>query len=353
MFLYNKRRVSELLDTVPILQSIKSAKKVEHFNCPYDKLIVCSYKLPRQQFIDLIRPARFETDDDESFYRYKLVYDLFSVYWMQMNPLAPKTSIMLNPWKHQLSPDDLLALVDFIIGSHLDTHVAHNDDKLDWIQFLTPKEFAKRIYVGYQKMPTRNYDDLDKTFMYGNKKGQQVIIYDKAEEQGLDGEIWTRLEKSRKRRDKRSRPTLMQFLLEQRCDALKNVVIVDIDKFSGRDKIMRRINKYGTFQEAYMSLTEEEKRKIKRHEAFKSPLFDVVAMFKSELDKWLSLSPNLHFMCKVFPVFKASWGGRDELQYRVVRLKPIHLNYTEALSAYIGDNNRFSLRNDYLAEISL
>lgn len=321
MFLYNKRRVSELIDTVPILQSIKSAKKVEHFNCPYDKLIVCSYKLPRQQFIDLIRPARFETDDDESFYRYKLVHDLFSVYWMQMNPLAPKTSIMLNPWKHQLSPDDLLALIDFIIGSHLDTHVAHNDDKLDWIQFLTPKEFAKRIYVGYQKMPTRNYDDLDKTFMYGNKKGQQVIIYDKAEEQGLDGEIWTRLEKSRKRRDKRSRPTLMQFLLDQRCDALKNVVIVDIDKFSRRDKIMRRINKYGTFQDAYMTLTKEEKRQLKRHEAFKSPLFDVVDMFRSELDKWLSLSPNLHFMYKVFPVIKTSWGGRDGRLQRVVRLK--------------------------------
>lgn len=352
MFLYNKRRVSELLDTVPILQSIKSAKKVEHFNCPYDKLIVCSYKLPRQQFIDLIRPARFETDDDESFYRYKLVHDLFSVYWMQMNPLAPKTSIMLNPWKHQLSPDDLLALIDFIIGSHLDTHVAHNDDKLDWIQFLTPKEFAKRIYVGYQKMPTRNYDDLDKTFMYGNKKGQQVIIYDKAEEQGLDGEIWTRLEKSRKRRDKHSRPTLMQFLLDQRCDALKNVVIVDIDKFSGRDKIIRRINKYGTFQEAYMSLTEEEKRKIKRHEAFKSPLFDVVAMFKSELDKWLSMSPRLHFMCKVFPVFGTSWSGRDGRLKRAVRLKPICLSRTEPLTAFIGDSS-FDLRNDYLEEISL
>lgn len=353
MFLYNKRRVAELLDTVPIIQRIQSADKIKHFICPIDKLIVCSDNLPRRELLDLIRPAIFETEDDESFYRYKLVHDLFSVHWMHINPMSSTTSIMLNPWKHQLSPDDVLALIDFIIGSHLDAHVVLNEEKLDWLQFLTSKEFAKRLYVGYQKKPPRDYHDRGQTYLYGKRKGQQVKNYDKAEEQGLDDEVWTRIEKPRKRRSKHSRPTLMQFLLDKRCDALKNVVIVDIDKFSGRDKIMRRINKYGTFQEAYMSLTEEEKRKIKRHEAFKSPLFDVVAMFKSELDKWLSLSPNLHFMCKVFPVFKASWGRRDKRRYRVVRLKPIHLNYTEALSAFIGDNNRFGLRNDYLAEISL
>ncbi|HWO98297.1 MAG TPA: hypothetical protein VNM45_18585 [Bacillus sp. (in: firmicutes)] len=341
-----------MLDTVPVIQRIQSADKVKHFICPIDKLIVCSDNLPRRELLDLIRPAIFETEDDETLYRYKLVHDLFSVHWMHLNPMSSTTSIMLNPWKHQLSPDDVLALIDFIIGSHLDAHVVLNEEKLDWFQILTSKDLAKRLYIGYQKKSPRDYDDLGQTYLYGKRKSQQAKNYDKAEEQGLDGEVWTRLEKSRKRRDKHSRPTLMQFLLDQRCDALKNVVIVDIDKFSGRDKIIRRINKYGTFQEAYMSLTEEEKRKIKRHEAFKSPLFDVVAMFKSELDKWLSMSPRLHFMCKVFPVFGTSWSGRDGRLKRAVRLKPICLSRTEPLTAFIGDSS-FDLRNDYLEEISL
>lgn len=351
MFLYNKQRAAELLNTVPIIQSIQSASKVKHFDCPYDKLILCADEPPTQAFVDLIRPARFETDDDETFYRYRLVHDLFSVQWMQVNPEAPTTSIMLNPWKHQLSPDDVLALIDFIIGSHLDAHVAHNDDKHDWLRFLSSKDLAKRIYVGYQKKKPRNYADLDQTFMFGSKKGQQVIIYDKAKEQDRDGEEWIRLEKRRKRRDKLARPTLSRFLLDEQSDALKHVVIVDIDKFSGRDKIMRRINKYGTFQEAYMTLTKEEKRKLKLHEAFRHPLVDVGALFKKELDQWLSMSPHLYMMSKIFPVLKASWSGKDMITYRTVRIDPINLHYTGAsLEPYVG-KEKYRLRQSYLTDV--
>lgn len=356
MFLYNKRKVSELLDTVPLIQRIQSTNKVNQFICPYDKLIVCSNNLPQQQFIDLIRPARFETDDDESFYQYKLIHDLFSVHWMQMNPQAPRTSIMLNPWKHQLSPDDVLALAEFIIGSHLDAYVVCNDDKLDWFQFLTSKELAERLYIGYQKQPPRDYDELGQTYLYGKRRGQQAKNYDKAEEQGLNSEIWTRLEKRRKLRDKHSRPTLFRFLLEEQYDALKNVVIVNIDKFSGKDKIMRRIKKFGTFQKAYMTLTDGEKRKIRRHEAFTVPLVDVIGLFKTDLDQWLSMSPHVHFMHKVFPVLKASWGGEDRLPYLTITRKPLDLKLecVDAFEAFNGDNlSRQSVDGNKICKIPI
>ncbi|WP_373232800.1 hypothetical protein [Cohnella sp.] len=350
MYLYNKRRVAELLDTVPLIRDIRTAKKNQHFVCPYDKLIVCSDKPPAHEFVELIRPARFETDDDETFYQYKLVHDLFSVHWMHVNPMAATTSIMLNPWKHKLMPDEVLALIDFIIGSHFDAQVAHNDDKLDWFQFLNSKDFARRLYVGYQRKSPRDYDDLSQTYLYGKRRGQQVKNYNKAEEQGLDGEIWTRLEKRRKRRDKNSRPTLSQFLLDERNDALKNVVIVDIDKFSGRDKIMRRINKFGTFQEAYMTLTKEEKRKLKLHEAFRHPLVDLGALFKKELDQWLSMSPHLHLMKRIFPVLQSSWSGKDTLTYRTVRIDPINLHFTRAhLEPYVG-KEIYRLRQSYFTD---
>ncbi|WP_059050402.1 hypothetical protein [Paenibacillus senegalimassiliensis] len=357
MFLYNKQRAAKLLNTVPIIHSIQSASKVRHFECPYDKLIVCSYKLPTPQFIDLIRPARFETDDDETFYHYRLVHELFSVQWMQMNPQAPATTIMLNPWKHQLSPEDVLALIDFIVGSHLDARVAHNDDKLDWLKLLSSKDLAKQLYVGYQKKPPRNYDNLDQTFMFGSKKGGQVIIYDKAKEQGYNAENWTRLEKSRKRRDKHIRPTVSQFLLNHRNDALKNVIIVDTDKFSGKDKIMRRIGKYGTFQEAYMSLTKEEKRKLRRHAAFQSPFVDVSDLFKQELDQWLSLSPRLHVMSKIYSVLQESWSGKEKLSNRAVAPLQTGLDTMSfvpsvaSLEAFAYGNSKYQLRNDYFADV--
>ena len=164
-------------------------------------------------------PQSFYCKDEDTYYKYKLVHEFFSVQWMQKNPIAPTTWIMLNPWKNRLTPSILLKLVEFIIGDYHDAFVVWNDDKLDFFHFLTSKEIAKRLYIGYQKKTPRNYLGLDETYSYGKRNGQQVKDYDKAEEQGLNDVVWSRLEKTRRRRDKLSRPTLVQFLLYERTDA--------------------------------------------------------------------------------------------------------------------------------------
>lgn len=350
MFLYNRHRVTEILDTVPVIQNLMSVGVDENFVCPYDKLIIGAGVLPQQPFIDLVRPASFPADDDDSFYQNKLIVDLFSVQWSPMNPLAPATSIMLNPWKHRLTPDAVLALVDLVLGNHYDAFIVKSDDKVDCIQSLTSEELSKRLYVAYQKKPPRDYQSLGQTFLYGKRGWQQVKNYDKAEEQGLTDTTWTRIERTRRQKDKHTRKTLLQFLFDDRADAMKHMIVVDTDKFSGKDKIMRRIKKYGTFQEAFMSLDADEKRKLRAHEAFKKPIMDLGSTFRADLDKWMSGSPRLYFTFKNYPVLKASWSGKDNLSFRVVQLDPINLQYTGfPLEPYVG-KEKYKLRQSYLTD---
>ncbi|CAM3647584.1 hypothetical protein [Marinicrinis lubricantis] len=351
MFLYNRHRVTEILNTAPVIQNLLSVETDENFICPYDKLIIGAGILPQQPFIDLVRPASFHADDDDSFYQNKLIYDLFSVQWSPMNPLAPATSIMLNPWKHRLTPDAVLALVDLVLGNHYDAFIVKSDDKVDCVQFLSSEELSKRLYVAYQKKPPQDYQSLGQTFLYGKRGWQQVKNYDKAEEQGLADTIWTRIERTRRQKDKHTRKTLLQFLFDERADAMKHMIVVDTDKFSGKDKIMRRIKKYGTFQEAFMSLNAVEKRKLKAHEAFKKPIIDLGSTFRTDLDKWMSGSLRLYFTFKSYAVLKASWSGKDTITYRTVRIDPINLNYTGAsLEPYVG-KEKYRLRQNYLTDV--
>ncbi|GIP35982.1 hypothetical protein [Paenibacillus sp. J2TS4] len=351
MFLYNRHRVTAILNSVPVIQNLLSVETDENFICPYDKLIIGAGVLPRQPFIDLIRPARFHADDDDSFCLNKLVHDLFSVQWSQMNPLAPVTSIMLNPWKHRLTPDAVLALVDLVLGNHYDAYIVKSDDKVDCLQFITSEELSKRLYVGYQKKPPNDYRNLGQTFLYGKRGLQQVKNYDKAEEQGLADTTWTRIERTRRQKDKHTRKTLLQFLFDERADAMKHMIVVDTDKFSGKDKIMRRIKKYGTFQEAFMSLDADEKRKLKAHEAFKKPIIDLGSTFRTDLDKWMSGSPRLYFTFKSYALLKASWSGKDTITYRTVRIDPINLHCTRApLEPYVG-KEKYRLRQSYFTDV--
>ncbi|WP_159887566.1 hypothetical protein [Paenibacillus puerhi] len=354
MFLYNKQKANELLNTVPVIQNILAADESANFICPYDKLIVCSNDPPTPDLLDLVRPARFHADDDGTYYRFKLIGEIFSVQWGQVNPQAPTTSIMLNPWKQRLTPDAVLALIDFIIGDHHNAYVVKTDDKVDWFHFLTSQELAKRLYVGYQKKPPQDYKKLGETYMHGSRKGQQVRNYDKAKEQRLDDVMWTRVEKPRIHRDKHLRQSLLQFLLNERADALKHTTVVDISEFNGNDRIMRRIKKYGTFQEAFMSLDAKEKRKLKRHEAFQKPLVDVVTVFKADLDKWMSVSANLYLLFRFYSILQASWGGDGERRSKRVLLDSVTIEYPAMLQLVgYGGKNKWIMRDDYLEGIWL
>lgn len=350
MFLYNRHRVTEIFNTVPVIQNLLSVGADENFICPYDKLIIGAAVLPHHPFVDLVQPARFYADDDDSFYENMLTYDLFSVRWSPMNPLAPATSIMLNPWKHRLTPDAVLALVDLVLGNHYDAYIMKSDDKVDCIQFLSSEELSKRLYVAYQKKPPQDYQSLGQTFLYGKRGWQQVKNYDKAEEQGLADTTWTRIERTRRLKDKHTRKTLLQFLFDERADAMKHMIVVDTDKFSGKDKIMRRIKKYGTFQEAFMSLDADEKRKLKAHEAFKKPIIDLGSTFRTDLDKWMSGSQRLYFMFKNYAVLKASWSGKDNVSFRAVQIDPIDLNHDEIfIEPYVG-KEKYRLQQSYFTD---
>lgn len=345
MHLYNKRKVSELLSTVEALKDVLSNDTDESFSCPYDKLIICSEELPSQEFLDIIKPAMYRTEDDGTYYQYRLVYELFSVQWIQMNPKAATTSIMLNPWKHRLTPAAVLKLIDLIIGSHHFAYVVKSDDKVDYLHTLTSEELSKCLFVGYQKKPPTNYMMLDQTFLYGKSQGQQVKNYDKAEEQGISDITWTRIEKTRKIRDKNSRLTLFQFLFDNRADALKNMLIVDIERFSGRDKIIWRLKKHGNFQAAYMSLNTQEKRKLRQHEAFKNPKMDLLEAFKTDLNIWLSTSPNLRLLSMIFDTLEKSWNNHD-IRYRTnIKLDPITLEY-KPIDFLIGFNDAYTSKSN-------
>ena len=351
MFLYNRHRVTKILNTIPVNQNLLLVGAGENFICPYDKLIIGADVLPQQPFIDLVRPASFHADDDDSFYQNKLIHDLFSVQWSPMNPLAPATSIMLNPWKHRLTPDAVLALVDLVLGNHYNAYIVKSDDKVDCLQFITSEELSKRLYVGYQKKPPQDYRNLGQTFLYGKRGWQQVKNYDKAEEQGLTDVTWTRIERTRRQKDKHTRKTLLQFLFDERADAMKHMIVVDTDKFSGRDKIIRRIKKYGTFQEAFMSLDADEKRRLRVHKAFRRPIIDLAATFRSDLDKWMSRSPRLYFMFRNYAVLKASWSGKDNISFRAVRIDPINLHHIEAHIEPCVDKEKYRLRQSYFTDV--
>ncbi|OBZ17097.1 hypothetical protein [Bacillus sp. FJAT-26390] len=351
MFLYNRHRITKILNTIPVIQSLLSVRAGENFICPYDKLIIGAVVLPQQPFIDLVRPASFHADDDDSFYQNKLIHDLFSVQWSPMNSLAPATSIMLNPWKHRLTPDAVLALVDLVLGNHYDAYIVKSDDKVDCLQFITSEELSKRLYVGYQKKPPQDYRNLGQTFLYGKRGWQQVKNYDKAEEQGLADVTWTRIERTRRQKDKHTRKTLLQFLFDERADAMKHMIVVDTDKFRGRDKIIRRIKKYGTFQEAFMSLDANKKRRLRVHEAFRRPIIDLGSTFRSDLDKWMAHSPKLYFMFRNYVVLKASWSGKDNISFREVRVNPINLHHTWIPAEQHVGKERYRLRQSYFTDV--
>lgn len=302
------------METQTVIQDILGRQKVHPFDCPYDKLVLVSDSYPDSSFIKLVRPARMWVDDDDSYYRHKMNHTLFSIRWGQMNPDAATTSIMLNPWKHQLTPDDIVQLVEMVMGSIDFIKVASFDEKTDLLRSMNAEATAKRLYVGYQRKSPKDYEQLGQTYYYGSRSGQQVKNYDKAEEQGTAGQAWTRIERTRRLRHKASRTSLKAFLYDERQDAFKHTVLVDIDKIDGRTKIQRLLRAKGSFQEAFMNLDPAEKRKLKRLEVFACPSVDLGSLFRTELDRWMSLSPKLYPVFKTFARFRECWSGRSEYQ---------------------------------------
>ncbi|ANS76476.1 hypothetical protein AWM70_19425 [Paenibacillus yonginensis] len=311
MYIYPTNRTQSVMETQPVIQNILGRQKVEPFYCPYDKLVLAADSCPDSSFIRLIRPARIWIDDDDFYYRHKFLHTLFSVCWGQMNPDAATTSIMINPWKHQLTPDDIMQLVELVMGSIHSVKIASFDEKTDLLRSMNAEETAKRLYVGYQRKPPEDYEQLGQTYYYGSRSGQQVKNYDKAEEQGKHDQTWTRIERTRRIRDKVSRATLKDFLYNERQDAFKHTVLVDIDKIDGRTKIQRLLKATGSFQEAFMNLDAAEKRKLKRHEIFACPSVDLGSLFRTELDRWMSLSPKLYSVFKTYALFRECWSGKS------------------------------------------
>lgn len=346
MYIYPNNRTQTVMETRPVIQEILGRQKVQPFYCPYDKLVLVSDSYPDSSFISLVRPARIWINDDDSYYRHKFIHTLFSVRWGQMNPDAATTSIMLNPWKHQLTPDDIVQLVELVMGGIDFIKVASFDEKTDLLRGMSAEETAKRLYVGYQRKPPKDYEQLGQTYYYGRRTGQQVKNYDKAEEQGTDGQAWTRIERTRRLRDKVSRTSLKAFLYNERQDAFKHTVLVDIYKIDGRTKIQRLLRAKGNFQEAFMNLDAAEKRKLKRHEVFACPSVDLGSLFRTELDRWMSLSRTLYPVFKTFARFRECWSGRSKYQLHQgfkfdwddLRSDPVTLTASQraVMSSYLG-----------------
>lgn len=353
MFLYQMSKLKKILDQeVEVNRIFNSASKTD-FECPYDRLIVGSYRLPSQRFIELIKPSQFYVNEDKSHYTHKLVYDRFSVWWGQSNSNAPTTSILINPWKHKLAPNEVLKLINFIVGDYDEAVVMTSDDKLDLVKYLTPKELAERLYIGYQKKDPVNFKSLDQTFYYGRSNGQQVKNYDKAVEQDIENLDWTRLEKTKRYRNRQTRLSVVNFLLDQRKDALEHIVVVDIDKFSGRDIIKKRLKKYGSFMRAYQSLAPNERKKLKRHEAFKQPQIDLVSKFKDDLHKWLSMSPFIYLMFKARPVLESTWIEKEKTGYSNGKLDPLEMSLDFVNYQLSQSTCNYDLRDSYLEGIRM
>lgn len=296
-YFYNPQLLTSTLDADVTLQGLLARSLLEEFICPYDGIIFSTDAPPKDEFLTKVRPARYGLLQPREIPHYfnTLRYRYFNVLWTPLDSAAPNTIIRLNPAINKLSPEKLLEILKFIVGSYDGVYVSAFDEKVD-IANLTAKEAAKRIYVGYKRKCPVNYDEKDETYYFGSRERQQVKVYDKAKEQQLSG-VLTRIEKKVKY-SKHLRPLASDFLINERDDIFQNEQLVDIDAVDGQSKIGLLIEETGYLMTGYQRLSKWEKLKLRQHRAFLHPRLDIKAQLRQELLNWLSCSPYLE--TKVF-----------------------------------------------------
>ncbi|WP_017187704.1 hypothetical protein [Alkalibacillus haloalkaliphilus] len=141
-----------------------------------------------------------------------------------------------------------------------------------------------------RSLPINPYQST-RTYYYNQRRNQQIKVYDKALEQGLIGQL-TRIEKKHKVRVGK-RKTLEDFLLDERLDVFKGLRLIDVDKIDGRLTLKKSINNSKSLMHAYKSLDNSERKKMKRHQAFKVQCIDIHSRLSANIEKWLATSKML------------------------------------------------------------
>lgn len=273
----------------------KSISLNRSFHCPYDGITFCIDRPPSPTFLNLVSSAEYDDYNvigKRRVYKHLLKHRLFIVQWDPL-PLfnkAPYTSIKINPNVQQITPSQLLALIEFIGGNYHDAQVMRFDEKVDIDQYSTT-DVAKRIYVAHK----RTFNDFlkkNQTYYIGTSKGEQVKVYNKAKQLRMKNLRLVRIERTVKY-SKVDRPLVTTFLFKSRDDAFDNVTIANINKLHHRSKLRRLIDQEGMLMKAYILLSKTEKKAFKRHAAFLKPCFDLKQAFLKDLVEWINTSPNL------------------------------------------------------------
>ncbi len=296
-----------------ILKSSSSKKGV----CPYDGIKFYTDKIVRADFWNMVKGASYvdKSANTSTRYKYMLNYKLFKVKWGKVYAHLPNTTIEINPSSQNISPSQLVDILKFIVGDVDDIQVGMWDDKVDITQF-SPNEVAKRLYVPSQRSKLQNYKGKHRTYYYGKRNGQQVKVYDKANEMGIEGYVLTRIEKTNKVK-RANRLSVREFLLNDRSDVFQGMNMVDIDKIDGRKKIKKIINKEDNMIEAVMKMSDNEKLRLKREKGFKYPCLDLQKKFQDDLNEWIQYSSLLKLKFIALSLVH-NWGVTTPLEKRTV-----------------------------------
>lgn len=290
--------VENLLSLNPTFQSLVHRIANNHdILCPYDGITFEAESAPSRSLLELVSPAEYEVNyayGQRRYYKHFLKTKYFTVRWEPVPPFknAPFTLIRVNPSFHQITPIQLLDMIEFIVGDYSTVKVKNFDEKID-ITAYSASEVAQRIYVAY-KIKLNDYKEKKQTFYFGMRQFGQVKVYNKARQLGLKQTRLVRIERT-VRYDIDRRLPIADFLLNIRNDVFKNMIMVDLDKFNHRTKLRRRVNQEGMFMKAYKSLSKKEQKAIKRHSGFLNPCMDLVMLFKQDLNKWMKSSPYMWF----------------------------------------------------------
>ncbi|NWO15167.1 hypothetical protein [Virgibacillus sp.] len=258
---------------------------------PYDGITLYSNDIVSREFWDLVSPAKYINYSlnakDNGYYRYLLHHQLFVIKWGSRYRQQSNTVIKINPHKNLMTPIELLDMVSLILGDYENAMVGTWDEQIDITEYNS-HEVAKRLWVSYLREDPYNPPQSNSTYYYNQRYGSQTKVYNKAKELGIHQQL-TRIEKKHKVQ-KKHRTTLVDFLLDERVDVLKNVRMVDIDLLDGRKKVKRLINAEKTLMHAYRDLSSAEKKQFKRHQAYINPCIDIHSILRSNIEKWMLTS---------------------------------------------------------------
>lgn len=286
-YIYKGNTLNKVFESESI---VKRATVLEHKKgSPYDGVVFCSRDYPSSSFLMRVNSSRLINRSKDILYRHELYCKYFIVRWECLRPSQWITSVRINPNVLEISAYGIVLLLSLIFDNLDSVYISSVDEKLDLLN-LSVKEVGSSLLVPSTQKLDLTYLN-EGTLYYGSRKGQQVKVYDKAKQKGINNKTLTRIEKTKKYPPNK-RPSLKEFLQWTDSKAISSLVLLDISRIDKRTKLGKVINQYPTLKEAYQTMDNKLQRQLKNHPAFLNPLINLGDEFDSKLIQWKTVSHN-------------------------------------------------------------